>query len=182
MEEEWKNIRDYEGLYQISNNGNVKSLGRWVNCKNKGKRWKKEKIMKSSVDKEGYLFVGLHKNGYIKNYYVHRLVAEAFIQNTNNLPQVNHKNEMKDDNRVENLEYCDAKYNMNYGTRLERIYKKTTNGKCSKQVLQIDIKTNEIIKEFPSTREVQRQLGLSHISQCCKGKHKTCGGFKWQYK
>ena len=97
---------------------------------------------------------------------------------------------------MENLEYCDAKYNMNYGTIKERIAEKLkgmkhteeTKNKISeansKPVLQIDIKTNEIIKEFPSTREVQRQLGISHsnISQCCKGKYKTCGGFKWQYK
>ena len=188
MQEIWKDIRNYEGLYQISNNGNVKSLGRWVNCKNKGKRWQEEKILKPSVEGNGYQRVGLHENGTIKNYFVHRLVAQAFIQNPNNYPQVNHKNEIKDDNRVENLEWCDAKYNVNYGTARERgaekISKKLINGKKSKPVLQINTKTDEIIRVFPSAMEVERQLGFSnsHISECCKGNRKTCGGFKWQYK
>lgn len=183
-EEIWKNIRDYEGLYQISNNGNVKSLGRWVNTKCKGKRWQEGKILKPSVDKKGYLYVCLCKNGYMKNYYVHRLVAEAFISNPNNYPCVNHKDENKQNNCVENLEFCTVKYNVNYGTRNKRVAEKQTNGKLSKQVLQIDKTTNEVIAEFPSVSEVQRQLRIriSNISECCNGKLNTAGGFKWQYK
>ena len=169
MQEEWKDIRDYEGLYQISNKGNVKSLG--------NNKTKKEKILKSSVNKRGYLDVKLCKNGKHKNFRINRLVAEAFISNPNNLPQVNHKNEIKDDNRVENLEWCDAKYNNNFGTRKERVAEK-----LSKPVLQINKTTNEIISEFPSTIEVKRQLGISHISECCLGKRNTAGGYKWQYK
>ena len=196
MEEIWKDIRDYEGLYQISNNGNVKSLGRWVYYKNKGKRWKKEKILKPSVVKGGYLHVGLHKNGKIKNYLVHRLVAEAFIQNPNNYPQVNHKDENPSNNFVNNLEYCDAKYNVNYGTRNKRVAEKMKGKKLSeesknkiseansKPVLQIDQLTDTIIAEFPSINEVQRQLGInqSNISKCCLGKINTAYSFKWQYK
>ena len=121
----------------------------------------------------------MYKNRKLKNLRVNRLVAEAFISNPNNLPQVNHKNEIKDDNRVENLEWCDAKYNNNFGTRKERVAEK-----LSKPVLQINKTTNEIISEFPSTIEVKRQLGINHtsISQCCNGKRNTAGGYKWQYK
>ena len=177
MQEEWRDIGGYEGLYQVSNLGRVKSL----NYKHTGI----EKILKPSVDKKGYLFICLYKNSVKKrNFKIHRLVAEAFISNPNNLPQVNHKNEIKDDNRVDNLEWCDAKYNNNYGTRLERVAEKTTNGKLSKPVLQINPNTNEVIAEFPSINEVERQLGFGEnaIIHCCKGRTKTSCGFKWQYK
>ena len=124
MKEIWKDIKDYDGLYQVSNTGKIKSLERWIDRKCKGKRWQEEKILKPLVNKHGYLHVGLHKNGKIKNYLVHRLVAEAFIQNPNNYPQVNHKDENPSNNFVNNLEYCDAKYNSNYGTRNERVAEK----------------------------------------------------------
>lgn len=190
MKEEFKDIKGYEGLYQISNTGKIKSLKRMVVRNNNRPLLVEEKILKPSVDKRGYLYVGLLKNGIKKTYSVHRLVAEAFIQNPNNLPQVNHKDENKQNNCVKNLELCDAKYNNNYGTRnkriAEKISKKLINGKTSKQVLQIDKTTNEVIAEFPSVSEVQRQLGIrkSNISACCLGKpnHNIAGGFKWQYK
>lgn len=174
MQEIWKDIRDYEGLYQISNKGNVKSL----NYNHTGR----EEILKLSVDKRGYLIVRLCNNRKLKFLRVHRLVAEAFIPNPNNYPCVNHKDEDKTNNCISNLEFCSVKYNNNYGTRLERILKKTTNGKCSKPVLKIDPISNEIVAEFPSINEVQRQLGLTHISECCKGKRNTAGKYKWQYK
>ena len=175
MKEEWRDVKGYEGLYQVSNLGMVKSLGNGKS--NNSKR----KIMKPHYNQKGYLLIDLSNNGR-KSFQIHRLVAEAFIPNPNNLPQVNHKNEIKDDNSVENLEWCDNKYNSNYGTRLERIFKKTTNGKCSKPVLQIDKGTNEVIAEFPSVSEAERQLGISDVSNCCTGKQKTCGGYKWQFK
>lgn len=179
MQEEWRDIKDYEGLYQVSNTGKIKSLKRMVVRNNNRPLLVEEKILKPSVNKYGYLFVNLCKNGKLKNLRVHRLVAQAFISNQNNYPQVNHKDEDKTNNCVSNLEFCTAKYNINYGTKNKRVAEK-----LSKAVLQIDIKTNEIIKEFPSVSEVQRQLGISitHISECCKGKRKTCGGFKWRYK
>ena len=167
----WKDISGYEGLYQVSNLGRVKSL----DYNHTGR----EKIMKPSVDKNGYLYVCFRKNGVKKWYKLHRLVAQAFISNPNNYPQVNHKDENPFNNFVNNLEWCDAKYNINYGTRTERVAEKK-----SKQVLQIDKNTNKLIAEFPSLTEVERQFGISKssISKCCKGKLNTAGKYKWQYK
>ena len=194
MKEEWKDIVDYEGLYQISNMGNVKSIGRWVDRKCKGKRWEEEKILKPKIEKSGYQRVGLWKN-VGKWYLVHRLVYEAFVGDIPKGMQVNHINEIKSDNRLENLNLMTPKENTNWGSRNERISKKQTNGKCSKPVLQIDKNTNEIIAEFPSLREVGRQLGFdnSTISMCCKGGYFCKGrnkwvnvsqtyGFKWEFK
>ena len=176
MEEIWKDIKDYPN-YMVSNLGRVKSLGRWVNYKNKGKRLKEEKIMNPSVDKDGYQRVGLWKNRKVKYLRVHRLVYEAFVGDIPKGTQVNHINEIKSDNRLENLNLMTPKENSNWGSRNERIAEKKI-----KSVLQMD-KTNKIIAEFPSINEVERQLGInqSNISMCCNGKRNTAGGFKWQY-
>lgn len=192
MEEIWKDIKEYEGLYQVSNLGRVKSLGRWVYKEYRGKRWQGEKILKQIKNKFGYLRVYLYKNGKAKCYAIHRLVAQVFIPNPYNLPQVNHKDEDKTNNCVSNLEFCTNKFNANYGTRNERISEKLngrhhteeTKKKLSKIVLQIDKNTNEVIAEFSSTIEAKRQLGYStgHISSCCRGKIKTYKNFIWRYK
>ena len=196
MEEIWKDIKGYEGLYQISNWGRVKSLG--------NNKTRKEKILKPCILKKGnYLRIGLRKNGKRKMYLVHRLVAEAFIQNPNNLPFINHKDENPSNNCVSNLEYCDVLYNNNYGTRNKRISENhkgvlfseehknnlskalTNRSDKSKPVFQIDKNTNEVIAEFPSAAEAIRQLGFqrnSHISECCRGKYKTAYGYIWRYK
>ena len=184
MKEEWKNIKGYEGLYMISSYGRVKSLGRCIDRKCKGKMWKEEKIMKPSVNKKGYLLIGLCKNGVKKMCQVHRLVYEAFYGEIPKGMQVNHINEIKTDNRLENLNLMTPKENTNWGTAIQRRIEKQINGKKSKSVLQIDKNTNKIIAEFPSTNEVQRKLGFKQtdISRCCRGKRKTCGGFKWEFK
>lgn len=172
----WKDIKDYEGLYQVSNWGRVKSLGN-------GGTHKTSRILKSEKNTRGYLQVQLSKNGKRKWFFIHRLVAEVFLENPENLPQVNHIDEDKTNNRVENLEWCEHKYNMNYGTRNERISKTKINGKKSKKVLQFTL-DGEFIREWPSTKEIERQLGFdnSAVCRCCNGKQKSAYGFRWCYK
>lgn len=170
----WKSIVGYEGLYEVSNLGRVMSL----NYNGTGRT----QVMKPSNDKDGYLQVKLCKDGKIKRFFVHRLVAMAFIPNPNNLPQVNHINEMKDDNRVENLEWCDSKYNTNYGTAIKRRAEKQTNGKKSKPVMQYTL-DGEFIREWPSVMECQRNgFCLSSVSACCRGINKQHKGYIWRYK
>ena len=182
MKEIWKDIKDYEGLYMVSNQGRVKSM----NYNHSGK----EKILKTGTYKSGYLYVVLYKNNKQKHFSIHRLVAEAFIEIPEELKQyigtayvqVNHKDENKQNNNVENLEFCDNKYNSNFGTRNERIAAKNTNGKLSKPVLQYDLEGN-FIKEWPSTRECERN-GFSHgaVSACCHGELKKYKDFIFKYK
>lgn len=163
----WKTIPELPN-YQVSNKGNVKSIERKV-YNGRGYYTLREKILKPCKNRGGYMCVNILKEGKLKNIRIHRLVADAFLPNPLNLPQINHRNEDKSDNRLENLEYCDAKYNVNYGTRTERASKKV---KC--------INTGKI---YPSTMEVKRKLGFppSHISECCNKKRKTCGGFNWEW-
>lgn len=173
MKEIWKDIKGYENLYQVSNLGNVVSL--------KGKT----PILMKPNRRRGYLSVGLRiYNQPQKRFSIHRLVAKAFIPNPNNLPQVNHKDENKLNNRVDNLEWCTAKYNINYGTTIDRRAKTQTNRKDqSKPVLQYD-KNGNLLNEYPSTREAERKTGIWHINICnvCIGRHKSAGGYVWKYK
>lgn len=168
MVEIWKDIVGYEGLYKVSNLGKVMSF--WG---------KKPKLLKPQKENSGYLHIVLINNTKSRtNFYLHRLVAQAFLPNPNNLPCVNHKDENKTNNRVSNLEFCTHKFNINYGTAKERIAKK-----LSKPVLQYD-KNGNFIKEYPSTKDAERKTGLYQESICrvCKGKYHTCGGYIWKYK
>ena len=169
MKESWKDKKDYEGIYQVSNCGRVKSI-----------KFGKERILKLTKDKDGYLIVNLYKNNKSKTFKVHRLVAEAFLPNPDNLPLINHKDEDKSNNIVSNLEWCDVKYNTNYGTRNKRIGKSNTNGKRSKPVLQYTL-DGKFVREWESYRECKRN-GFNHVSECCRGKRKSCGGYIWRYK
>ena len=119
--EEWRPVVGYEGLYEVSNTGQVRSVGRYY-VNSLGKRFfLKGKILRLSDNGRGYLRTTLTKDKKSSSKYIHRLVAEAFILNVDGLPAVNHKNEDKSDNRVENLEWCDNEYNDNYGTRNKRV-------------------------------------------------------------
>ena len=161
--EVWRPVEGWNN-YEVSNMGQVR------NCRT-------GRILKPWGNRQGYLVVGLCQNGERKRLYIHRLVALAFIQNTAGLPQVNHINEVITDNRAGNLEWCDQKYNNNYGTRAERIALT-----LSKPVEQYDLEGN-YIRSWISAREVERQTGINNgrISQCCNGKAKTAGGFIWKF-
>lgn len=168
MEEYWKPVEGYEGLYEVSDLGRVRS---------------KRGILSPAIDPNGYLRVSLSNDGKQKTFKVHRLVATAFVPNMFNLEQVNHINENKTDNRAENLMWCDNRENSSWGSRGKRISEANTNGKLSKPVLQFS-KTGEFIREWPSAMEVERVLGFqhSHIVNCCNGKRKTHQGYIWRYK
>lgn len=172
----WKPIPGYEGLYEVSNFGRVRSL-----------RFGKIRIIKSHKDKLGYRHIRLIKDEKRKMYLVHRLVAMAFIPNPDNLPIINHKDENPDNNSSENLEWCTYQYNNAYGHHGEKLSKSITgtiNRKgTSKIVLQIDIETGQIIEEYPSTRECGRNgFDQSAVSKCCRGKLKQYKGFIFRYK
>ena len=185
--EVWKDIEGFEGLYQVSNLGRIKSLPKKNGCCIQ----KNEKIMKQFDNKNGYLCLSLSKNNKWKTYVVHQLVANAFLDRNNfksmnyenkekiniNKLDINHKNENKKDNRVENLEYCTRSYNNCYRNKIKII-----TDKISKKVNQYDLQGN-FIKMWKSTREVERTLGINHtsISFCCNGKYKKAGGYIWKY-
>lgn len=182
MDEIWKDIEGYEGLYQVSNLGRVRSLLRINRCFDKT-YIRKGKVLKGMSDKDGYSYVLLSKEGVQRKFLIHRLVAKHFILNPQNFPQVNHKNEVVNDNRLENLEWCDCVYNIRYGTGVKRRAELQTNKHGAKVVLQFTL-DGEFIREFPSTMEIVRVYGFrqSHINECCLGKAKSSYGYVWKYK
>ena len=182
MQEIWKDVVGYEGLYQVSNLGRVKSLSKF-HCTSKNYSslgyWSKEKILKPIVGVQGYLYVSLYdKNKKKKSKRIHQLVAQAFISNPNNLPFVNHKDENVKNNVYSNLEWCTAKYNCNYGTRLQRIAVKN-----NKPILQFDLNGN-FIKEYESITQASKELNikLNYISSCCLGRRRKTKGYVFKFK
>lgn len=157
-----KPIKDYDGYY-VTEDGRV-----WSD--------KSKKFLKVRDNGTGYLYVGLKKDVQY-NRYIHRLVAETFIPNPNNLPCVNHKDEDKTNNKVENLEWCSYEYNNNYGCHNQKIA-----DKASKAIVQLD-KYGNVIREWKSAREVENTLGIANqnIAKVLKGKRKRAGGYGWKY-
>ena len=182
--ENWKNIKGYEGLYQVSDCGNVKSLARDAYYQNGTfHHHVEEKILVPISNGTGYLYVQLHKNGKRKNEYVHRLVAMAFIPNPENEPQVNDKDEVKSNNAVSNLEWCNVQYNANYGTRNIRMIQNRRDFKFGNHPNAKAVFCEELNKKFDSTRRAEEELGIdaSAIVKACKGKRKTAGKLHWRY-
>lgn len=178
--EEWRDIAGFEGCYQVSNYGKVKSLTRVITIRLPNgtiyTRLSRGRVLRQKKDKDGYLMVGLGKSATRK---VHRLVAEAFIPNLNQSPVINHKDENKANNFVGNLEWCTIEYNNNYGTCRDKSAKAHR-----KAVLQLD-RLERVISWYGSLIEAEQVLGINGastmISRCCKGKIKQAYGYKWKY-
>lgn len=193
MTELWKDVKGYEGLYQVSNLGNVRSVDHEVETIRGGKPIvypRKGKALTPVTRQHGYLGVMLYgKGGHpkrgFKTFSVHRLVAEAFVENPNGYTEVNHLDECKTNNRADNLEWCDHKYNTNYGTTQARRAAKATNDpRRAKRVVQIDMNGNEI-KTWPSLQEIKRQLGYAPANICrcctCHPHYSHAYGYRWRY-
>ena len=172
-EEVWRDVKGYEGLYQVSNMGRVKSLGR----KDRFGRVIKERILEPAVTHNGYLRVGLHVDGKRKMLRVHRLVCEAFHENPDNKPEVNHINEAKTDNRACNLEWSTRTENCNHGSRNERVAKA-----LSKPIGQFSL-DGKLIKVWQSACEARRQTGFDqgYVGAVARGKFKQAYGYIWKY-
>lgn len=211
--EEWRDIEGYEGIYQVSNEGKIKSLERYVgvNGRNQCMKHIKEKILGGCLNQYGYKIVTLHNENGQKKYLIHRLVAEAFIPNLDNKPDIDHINTVRTDNRAENLRWCTPKENVNNPITYERILKERQSEKHRKVVSKANkgkVLTEEtkkkisesqkgigcisinkfsldgkLITTYSSIDEAAKELGIfsGDICRCCKRTRKTCGGFKWGY-
>lgn len=182
MEESWKKVVGYEDFYEVSSLGNVRSLDRVTN---NGTQIRKGQVLKQKQRENGYKAVHLSVNGKTKWINVHRIVAKAFLPNPKGLMEVNHKNEIKSDNRVENLEWCDRAYNNNYGTiNIRRSLSRTNSSNNSISVSQYDIYGN-FIRNYISLNEAERITGIdsSQISKCCRNlkRYNTAGGYQWKF-
>ena len=168
--EVWRDVVGYEGLYEVSNLGNVNKLVKYNGA---------HKPRKLRIDKYGYKCISLWKKGKSKHFTVHRLVAMAFIPNPNELPCINHKDEDRANNAVENLEWCTVKYNSNYGGRNEKMRKIHLNHPSKSKPVEC-IETG---KTYPSINEAQRQTGIfaPQIRMCCLHPSRTARKTHWKF-
>ena len=186
----------FEGLYEVSNAGKVRSVDRYINGKNGSHSFIKGIMMKLQTSHKGYYNVVLHKNGNHFTKAVHRLVAEAFIPNPNNLPQVNHIDTNKKNNNVSNLEWITNEDNMKHAVQ-HGCYNNTTQKQIDhalqnqKEMVEkrkrpvVQLLNNECVNIFPSIAEANKYLGIKHqnghICSCCKGRRNKCYGYQWMY-
>lgn len=178
MKEVWKDIEGYEGYYQISNLGRYRSLDRYVNVGNGGRRLVKGKMLVPVVCTNGYIEANLNKKQERKVFLMHRLVAKHFIDNPNNYPEVNHKDENPRNNCVDNLEWCTSKYNANYGTRNKR---SRDNGPLvSVDQYELD---GTFVRNWESASDAARfyRIRIENITRVCKGRRKTTAGYLWRF-
>ncbi len=179
VEEIWRDIPDYEGCYQISNEGRVKRLERYTFVNNPARPYYRhlcEKILTPVKDKDGYYTITLTANGIKKNMKIHRLVGIVFIENPDNLEQINHKDGNKANNKVSNLEWCDSAYNQLHAWK--------TGLKRTLKFAQIRITDNKVIRIFNSLNDIKNEydkIDLSTVIKVCKGKRNCHYGFKWMY-
>ncbi|MDE6210088.1 MAG: HNH endonuclease [Lachnospiraceae bacterium] len=185
MIEEWKDIVGYEGIYCVSNFGRVKRIGKY---RNQVTEWESNRLLKPAIKNNGYLYVQLCKNNKTKSKMVHRLVAEAFLDNPDNKLTVNHIDGNRANNNVHNLEWATYMENNVHSLYVLHGYRKgERRNQRGKPVMQYDLQGN-FIKEYPSYREAQRETGINSIDAVCRGarqkgrKQKTAGGFVWRYK
>ena len=191
--ETWKEIEGYEGLYEVSSLGRIRSLGRDCNSKNNSIGHKRERILTQEITAYGYCRVRLYSaEGKPKHFAVHRIVAKAFLNDFDESKQINHKNEIKTDNRVLNLEICDSKYNCNYGTRNLKLSEKNRGKKHSEntkkkiaiafsQPIKQYTKEGAYVRTYNSAKEASKATGINYtdIIACKKGRRPSAGGYKW---
>ena len=182
-----KPVKGYEGYYEVDRFGRVFSVDRVVSVDDNGRKYDKPlagKQMKQTMHDKGYKVVSLTKDGKTKSKFVHRLVAEAFLDNPDDLPMVNHKDEDGTNNLIDNLEWCTREYNVNYGAAKERRAKKIRGreSKKRKPVLQYDLEGN-FVARHSSVADAANIVGCStnEISKVCLGKRKTAKGFVWKH-
>lgn len=184
MEEIWIPVVGFEGLYEVSSLGRVRSLDRVGKNGENSYSLYKGRILNPAKGGIGYFYVHLSKDNIKTNKYIHRLVAEAFLKNPDNLPQVNHKDENKLNNCVENLEWCTAKYNIEYSGNVKKMVKVRAE-QMKKSVIQYT-KNGEFVSEYKSIKDAEIKTGIcgSAISRCCLKRKRfvTAGGYKWSYK
>lgn len=163
--EEWRDVKNFEGYYKVSNAGRVYSCARGV-------------IIKTHPNNKGYFGISLHKGKFKKWCTVHRLVAEAFIPNADDFPEVNHKDEDKKNNSVTNLEWCTRAYNERYGTKRRRSAES-----CYRPVYKLSL-SGDVVARYDGIVVAAKENGninRFHITECCRGKQKTAYGWRWEY-
>ncbi|KKN42124.1 hypothetical protein LCGC14_0716280 [marine sediment metagenome] len=181
LKEIWKDIKGYEGLYQVSDLGEIKSLDRVIYSKFRSIQTFKGRILRKLIHNNGYVSIMLSKKGITKRFIIHRIVAKSFILNLQNKKEVNHKNLIKGDNRAENLEWVTPKENMKHADKNIDLYQKGSLNKRSKSCIQISL-DGLLVGMYGSRNEAFRKTGVNaaHISDVISGNRKMAGGYKWQ--